>query len=311
MASRQLAYLFDKARQADRIELDATTTDAMELEEGDHITYDEDIAGYGGGVELTIEEIGDDDGPATTLACSLYDAGIFSDDLGTVESRPATSFTDPYSTPPAPENPASILPTRTPYAADPYTPDDGAYDGVLSWDPPSGFPYVDRYRVYEYGGTDIIYETRDTRIGGIGAPLLSNQGNDLGGSALRSWEVAAVSVFDVEGPRVGENYVAGWSASTSNVGVLASGSNVDFALDLDYFEYFPLDSSAGTPLSTRSRRAAQASESSSSTQGRTTSPSRMRARAARRRGGFAHSPARMSCCLRISWQKRSMTVIDG
>ena len=142
VASRQLAYLFDKAGQADRIELDATTTDAMELKEGDHITYDEEIAGYGGGVELTIEEIADDNGPATTLACSLYDAGIFSDDLGTVETRLGTSFDDPDR---PPDDPTGLTLTETTYKGQ---------DGVLlrlliEWDAPVLSPH--------YLGTDVYY----------------------------------------------------------------------------------------------------------------------------------------------------------
>lgn len=112
VASRQLAYLFDRARQADRIELEATTTDALQLEDGDHITYDEPIAGYGGGVELMVEEIADDGSGVTGLACSLYDADIFSDDLGVVESRPPTSFDDPYS---EPDDPTGLTLTEEPY----------------------------------------------------------------------------------------------------------------------------------------------------------------------------------------------------
>lgn len=96
-AARQLAYLFAETRANLEVTLAPTTTDAMEQEVGDRITYVEDVMGFGGsGIDLVIEEISDPGQGKRFFSCSLYDEAAFSDATGVVESRVPTSLSDPY-----------------------------------------------------------------------------------------------------------------------------------------------------------------------------------------------------------------------
>lgn len=96
-AARQLAYMFTEARANLDLTLAPITSDAMENEVGDRITYVEEVAGFGGsGINLMIEEISDPGQGKRFFSTSLYDEAAFSDATGVVESRVPTSLSDPY-----------------------------------------------------------------------------------------------------------------------------------------------------------------------------------------------------------------------
>jgi hypothetical protein len=101
-AARLLAFLFGVRRSNLDATIMPTTPEAEQIEPGDHVLYDEPVAGFAGGIDLSAERLTDDPTGRRTFELSLYSAALYSDATGVIETLPDRVLDDPYAALPAP-----------------------------------------------------------------------------------------------------------------------------------------------------------------------------------------------------------------